>query len=280
MSSIVASKQSPLRSPGALLAALWLITLVVSAIGYRVLPFQNPDESDFEFIGTGPNAAHWLGTDEIGRDLLARAVAAAQISLYVGFVAVAIAAVIGGTLGLCAGYFKGRIDNYIMGANDVLLAFPGLIMALALVAVLGSSARNVTIALGLVMTPAFARVARAATLTYAARPFVMAAKSMGATHRQVIFGELASNVALSVLAYALTAVSTAILAEGALSFLGLSVPPPAATWGGMIVSGKDILAESPHVAFVPALFMFITVLSFNSLGEKFRKTLDGREGRL
>ena len=269
-----------LKSPGALLSVLWLLMLSAAAATFDLLPLLNPDESDFENIATGPSASHLLGTDEIGRDLLSRTIAASQISLQVGFIAVAIAAVIGGTLGLCAGYFRGKFDTVVMTANDVLLAFPGLILALALVAVLGASAQNVIIALGVVMTPAFARVARASTLSFTARPFVTAAQSMGASHRQIIWGELAANVGLAVLAYGLTAISVAILAEGALSFLGLSVPPPAATWGGMIVSGKEVLAEAPHIVLMPALAMFLTVLSFNSIGETFRKAIDKRVSQL
>jgi peptide/nickel transport system permease protein len=269
-----------LKSPGALLSVLWLLMLSTAAATFDFLPLLNPDESDFENIATGPSASHLLGTDEIGRDLLSRTIAASQISLQVGFIAVAIAAVIGGTLGLCAGYFRGKFDTVVMTANDVLLAFPGLILALALVAVLGASAQNVIIALGVVMTPAFARVARASTLSFTARPFVTAAQSMGASHRQIIWGELAANVGLAVLAYGLTAISVAILAEGALSFLGLSVPPPAATWGGMIVSGKEVLAEAPHVVLMPALAMFLTVLCFNSIGETFRKVIDKRVSQL
>jgi peptide/nickel transport system permease protein len=269
-----------LKSPGALLSVLWLLMLSTAAATFDFLPQLNPDESDFENIATGPSASHLLGTDEIGRDLLSRTIAASQISLQVGFIAVAIAAVIGGTLGLCAGYFRGKFDTVVMTANDVLLAFPGLILALALVAVLGASAQNVIIALGVVMTPAFARVARASTLSFTARPFVTAAQSMGASHRQIIWGELAANVGLAVLAYGLTAISVAILAEGALSFLGLSVPPPAATWGGMIVSGKEVLAEAPHIVLMPALAMFLTVLSFNSIGETFRKVIDKRVSQL
>jgi peptide/nickel transport system permease protein len=269
-----------LKSPGTLLSVLWLLILSTAAATFDLLPFLNPDESDFENIATGPSSAHLLGTDEIGRDLLSRTIAASQISLQVGFIAVAIAAVIGGTLGLCAGYFRGKFDTVVMTANDVLLAFPGLILALALVAVLGASAQNVIIALGVVMTPAFARVARASTLSFTARPFVTAAQSMGASHRQIIWGELAANVGLAVLAYGLTAISVAILAEGALSFLGLSVPPPAATWGGMIVSGKEVLAEAPHIVLMPALAMFLTVLSFNSIGETFRKVIDKRVSQL
>ena len=269
-----------IKSPSTLLALAWIFVLTLAAATFDFLPLMNPNESDFENIATGPSFMHLLGTDEIGRDILSRTITASQISLQVGFVAVLIAALIGGTLGLCAGYFRGKFDLVVMAANDVLLAFPGLILALALVAVLGASAQNVIIALGVVMTPAFARVARASTLSFTARPFVTAAKSMGASHRQIIWSELAANVGLAILAYGLTAISVAILAEGALSFLGLSVPPPAATWGGMIVSGKEVLAESPHIVLMPALAMFLTVLSFNSIGETFRKVIDKRVSQL
>jgi peptide/nickel transport system permease protein len=276
MASKVKIARTFVRSLFNSISIVWLVTLSLAAITYKYLPFNDPNASDFQNIATSPSGRHWLGTDEIGRDLLARTVAAAQVSLQVGFIVVSMAALIGGTLGLCAGYFRGKLDSIIMTSNDVLLAFPGLILALALVSVLGTSVRNVILALSIVLTPAFTRVARASTMSFTARPFVTAARSMGANNAQIILGELVINVGLSILSYGLAAISIAILAEGALSFLGLSVPPPTATWGGMIVSGKEVLRDAPHVVLVPALTMFLTVLSFNSIGEKFRKIVDKR----
>ena len=263
------------------LPALWIVLVVASALLAPVLPLDDPEISDFRAIAKGPfTAGHVLGTDGLGRDNLARLVWGARVALTVGVVAVGVGMVVGGAIGVVAGYFRGRVETFLMGVVDVMLAFPALVLVIAITAFLGQSLRNVAIAVCVVATPAFARVARAATLTFAQREFVTAARAMGATHRRIILREIVPNVLLPVAAFALVVVAIAIVAEGGLAFLGLSVPAPKPSWGGMINEGRDKLEESPYVSMIPAFVMFVTVLSFNLLGDTFRSRFDVREGAI
>ena len=187
---------------------------------------------------------------------------------------------IGGGLGLLAGYFRGRFDIFVVGCMDVVLAFPPLVLALAVPAFLGQSILNLTCILGVLGIPAFMRVARASTLTLAQREFVIAAQAIGASHPRILIRELLPNVALPLLAFFLLVVAFTIVVEGAVSFLGLGVPPPISSWGSMIGEGRDSLEIAPWLAFVPALAMFLTVLSFNLIGDTLRALTDPRQGDL
>lgn len=227
-----------------------------------------------------PSSRHWLGTDDAGRDTLARLVGGSQVALLVGVVSIAIGMLIGGTIGLIAGYFRGPVEGILMTIVDIALAYPALVLAIAIVAFRGQSLFNVCLAIAIVAIPAFARIARGATLTFAEREFVTAARVMGAKHRRIIFRELLPNVLLPVMAFALLAVAIAIVAEGGLAFLGLSVPPPRASWGSMIQDGFTVINDSPFVVVVPAIVMFLTVLAFNLVGDKFRELFDVKEGVL
>lgn len=227
-----------------------------------------------------PSSRHWLGTDDAGRDTLARLVAGSQVALLVGVVAIAVGMIIGGTIGLIAGYFRGPTEGILMTLVDIALAYPALVLAIAIVAFRGQSLFNVCLAIAIVAIPAFARIARGATLTFSEREFVTAARVMGARHRRIIFRELLPNVMLPVMAFALLAVAVAIVAEGGLAFLGLSVPPPKPSWGSMIQDGYTVINESPFVVLVPSVVMFITVLAFNFVGDKFRELFDVKEGML
>jgi peptide/nickel transport system permease protein len=187
---------------------------------------------------------------------------------------------IGGALGLLAGYFRGRFETWVVGSMDVLLAFPPLILALAVTAFLGQSIPNLTLILGVLGIPAFMRVARAATLTLARREFVVAAQALGASHARILLRELLPNVMLPLAAFFLLGVAVTIVAEGALSFLGLGVPPPISSWGSMIGEGRESLEVAPQLAFLPAIAMFLTVLSFNLVGDTLRALTDPRQGAL
>jgi peptide/nickel transport system permease protein len=258
----------------------WLTFVFAVAIFATVLPLPSPTDMDMLERRAPFSAEHWLGTDGLGRDELSRLIYGARISLVVGICAPVIGLVIGGALGMLAGYFRGRFESGVVGSMDVLLAFPPLVLALAVTAYLGQSIFNLTMILGVLSVPAFMRVARAATLTLARREFVIAAQALGATHARILLRELLPNVMLPLLAFFLLGVAVIIVVEGSLSFLGLGVPPPISSWGSMIGEGRESLDVAPRLAFLPAAAMFLTVLSFNLVGDTLRALTDPRQGAL
>ena len=262
------------------LAIGWMVFVFAVAIFADVLPMPSPTDMDMLERRAPFSFAHWLGTDGLGRDELSRLIHGARISLVVGLCAPIIGVTIGGALGMLAGYFRGRFETCVVGSMDVLLAFPPLILALAVTAYLGQSILNLTCILGVLGIPAFMRVARASTLTLARREFVIAAQALGATHARILLRELLPNVLLPLLAFFLLGVAVIIVAEGALSFLGLGVPPPISSWGSMIGEGRESLDVAPRLAFLPAIAMFLTVLSFNLVGDTLRALTDPRQGAL
>jgi len=262
------------------LAVAWIGIVVSAAIVADWLPLTSPSDMDLLARRAGPSADHWLGADALGRDILSRLVFGARISLTVGLVAPLFGLVIGGTLGMLAGYVRGWFETLVVGGIDVLLAFPPLVLALAITSYLGQSVLNITITLGILSIPALTRVARAATLTFAEREFVTAARALGAGHCRILVRELLPNIALPLIAFFLLAVAVIIVVEGALSFLGLGVPPPAPSWGGMIAEGRDSLDTAPSIAFLPAGTMFLTVLAFNMVGDRLRALTDPRQSTL
>ena len=262
------------------MAIVWMIVVFAAAALADLLPLPSPTDMDMLERRAPASALHWLGTDGLGRDELARLVYGARISLTVGLCAPVIGVLIGGALGILAGYFRGRLESLIVGSMDVLLAFPPLILALAVTAYLGQSLLNLTCILGVLGVPAFMRVARAATLTLARREFVIAAQALGATHARILLRELLPNVFLPLLAFFLLGVAVTIVVEGALSFLGLGVPPPISSWGSMIGEGRESLEIAPRLAFLPAITMFLTVLSFNLVGDALKALTDPRQSAL
>jgi peptide/nickel transport system permease protein len=263
------------------LAVAWLTVLVLLAVLAPVLPFvDSPKEFFPDAFRTTPSAEHWFGGDAIGRDLFARVVYGARVSLTVGVSSIAIGLAIGGTLGLIAGYFRGTIDTFITSVANIMLAFPSLILALALVSFMGQNLRNVILALAILSIPRLIRITRAATLTFSQREFVMASRTLGASHWRVVTREVLPNVVPPMLSFALLAIAVVIVAEGALSFLGLSVEAPTASWGGIINEGRDLLDEAPHISLIPCGVMFLTLLSLNYVGDRLRQIWDVREIRL
>src|SRR5947199_1417090 len=262
------------------LAAGWIGAIAIASIFAGVWLAHGPFDMDMLERRAPPSLSHWLGTDSLGRDELARLIHGARISLTVGLCAPMIGIAIGGGLGILAGYFRGRFETLVVGSMDVLLAFPPLVFALAVTAYLGQSVFNLTCILGVLGIPAFMRVARAATLSLAEREFVVAARALGASHARILLHELLPNVFLPLLAFFLLGVAVTIVVEGALSFLGLGVPPPAPSWGSMIGEGRESLEIAPRLAFIPAGTMFLTVLSFNLVGDTLRALTDPRQGRL
>ena len=262
------------------LAAGWIGILVLAALIAQLLPLPSPTDMDMLERRAPPSAAHWLGTDRLGRDMLARLIWGARISLTVGVLAPLIGLIFGGALGVLAGYFRGRLETLVVGGVDVLLAFPPLVLALAVTAYLGQTVAILTGIIGVLSIPPFTRVARAATLSLAQREFILAARAMGATELRIMLRELLPNVALPLLAFFLLAVAVTIVVEGALSFLGLGVPPPAPSWGSMIGEGRESLEVAPRIAFLPAAVMFLTVLAFNVVGDALRLATDPRQANL
>jgi peptide/nickel transport system permease protein len=258
----------------------WMAIVFAVALLAPLLPLPSPTDMDMLERRAWFSAEHWLGTDGLGRDELSRLIYGARISLTVGLCAPMIGITVGGALGLLAGYFRGRFETLVLGSMDVLLAFPPLILALAVTAYLGQSILNLTCILGVLGIPAFMRVARASTLTLARREFVIAAQALGATHARILLRELLPNVFLPLLAFFLLGVAVTIVVEGALSFLGLGVPPPISSWGSMIGEGRESLDVAPRLAFLPAIAMFLTVLAFNLVGDTLRAITDPRQGAL
>ncbi len=256
----------------------WIVALLAAAALAGLLPLPSPDDMDMLERRAAPTVEHWLGTDGLGRDVAARLLFGARTSLVVGLCAPLIGLVFGGAAGMLAGYFRGRLDTWVSGGVDVLLAFPPLVLALAVTAFLGQSLLNMTLVLGFLGIPAFTRVARAATLALAQREFVTAARALGATHARILLHELLPNVALPLAAFVLVVVAVTIVAESALSFLGLGVPPPQPSWGSMIAEGRESLDSAAWLAFTPAGVMFVTVLAFNLVGDTLRAVTDPRRG--
>lgn len=259
------------------LAIGWILLLMASIVVVPFLPIPAPNEQDLISMLTPPSGSHWLGADSLGRDVLSRTVYGARISVFVGLGSVIIGLVVGGALGLAAGYYRGRVESVIMGFMNVLLAFPALVLAITIIANTGASIYNVTVAIGVLFVPAFARITRANTLVIRRREFVIVAQALGARDLRILFREILPNLVGPLLSYSLVMFAVAVLAEASLGFLGLSVPPPDPSWGSMVSSERANLATAPHTIFVPAAAMFLTVVALNVLGERVQRAFDIRD---
>jgi len=223
---------------------------------------------------------YWLGTDTMGRDIISRLIYGARISLSVGLLAPLIGFLLGGILGCLAGYYRGRLDSLIVALMDIILAFPGLVLLLAITFYLGSNLQNLVFSLGFLTIPTFCRVARAKTLTLSNLEFVQAARLSGAGDIMILIREIVPNLFAPMAAYGLIVVSFMIMTEGGLSFLGLGVPAPTPSWGGMIAEGREVLEEAPYVSMIPAGAMFLTILSFNLIGDSLRRLTEIKTSQL
>ncbi|ONI40855.1 peptide ABC transporter permease [Candidatus Epulonipiscium fishelsonii] len=224
----------------------------------------------------GPSAENWLGTDEYGRDILARIIHGTRVSLIVGLVSVGISLLIGGVLGAVAGYYGGKVDNIIMRCMDVLLAIPSILMAITIVAAFGSSLVYVMLAIGVSGVPSYARIVRAAVLSVKDQEFVEASKSIGANTATIIFLEIIPNCMAPIIVQATLGVASAILSTSALSFIGLGVQPPDPEWGAILAGGRNYMRDAIHLTLFPGLAIIITILSLNLLGDGLRDALDPR----
>jgi len=267
------------RTAGARLAPFGAAVLLLAVLVALAAPLVAPHDPLRQNLGNAlapPGRAHWLGTDNVGRDVLSRVIWGTRVSLVAGFVSVAIAALVGGLLGVLAGYCGGRVDGLVMRLMDAVLSFPPLVLALALGAVLGAGLTGVLIALGVVYTPTFARLMRGQVLAVKARDYVDAARALGAPGWRIAWHHVLPNAATPIVVQASLSVAFAILAEASLSFLGLGIQPPQASWGSMINAGRGYLQQAPWVVFGPGVALFVTVVGLNFVGDAVRDALDPR----
>jgi peptide/nickel transport system permease protein len=262
------------------LAIGWLALLLALSVLAPVLPIADPDASDVAISRQGPSVDAWLGGDASGRDVLARTVHGARSSLLIGSGAITFGFLVGGSLGLVAGYARGRIDTVVSTLFDVMLSVPSLVLALAFTAFFGGTVSNVILALGLVGVPMLGRITRASTLAWSRREFVVAARARGARPSAILGGEVLPNVLPAMGAVALLGVAVAIVAEGGLSLIGAGVQGGQITWGTLIAGGRNDLSTVPLPVLVPATAIFLTVLALNYLGDVVRERFDVRESML
>ena len=246
---------------------VWLAVIVVACVAAPLLPLPDPQTGAGEIAGA-PGSGQLLGTDQLGRDILSRLLWGGRTSMLIVVATVGISMTIGLVLGVAAGYARGWSDWLITGLGDVVLAFPGLILLIVLTAVFGLSVTNLIIGLSILGTPAFLRIARAHTLTLSQREYVLAARGSGAGDVRIMMRHIAPGVFGPVAAYGLTYAAVILIAEGALSFLGLGVPPPTPTWGAMIAGGRPWIDRALHIVLVPSIVLIATVLALNFLGDE------------
>jgi peptide/nickel transport system permease protein len=265
--------KNPIGIAGAIIVGLNVLVALVGRFVWTTDPNELVDVRLQD-----PSWAHPMGTDELGRDMLARIIHGAQVSLQVGLISVSIALVLGVAIGLTSGFFGGKVDALLMRIVDLMFALPGLVLAIVIAGLLGPNRRNAMIAIGIIITPAFARVVRGAVLEVMGFPFVESARALGSSHARIMARHVIPNIAAPVIVLVTVYLSTAILSEAALSFLGLGTQPPEASWGGMLSSARSYLEINPWLSIFPGLAIMLVVLGFNFLGDGLRDILDPRLG--
>lgn len=263
------------------LAVGWLVLIVLVAIVGPYLPFlDDPNERNADAISQGPSWDHWFGTASFGQDVFARVVEGARISLFVGFMVTAIGILIGGSLGLFAGYYKGWLDSFVRLVIAVTLSIPALLLVIFIVAIRSQSLWNVILAVSLLAIPALARIVRASTLQVADRDYVRAAQVLGNKRLSILFREVLPNVMPTLVSFAFLTFGIILVAESSLAFLSLSVQAPSITWGSIIGEGRIKFSDTPHMVFLPGAVLFLTVLSLNFVGDQLLKRFDIKEAGL
>jgi len=272
--------ESPRRSdgPGLLfwLSVGWIAVVVLLACTANLLHLPPPNHSVAN-AGEGPGLHHLLGTDLNGQDTLARVIFGSRVTLIVGFLSIALGLVVGGGIGLVAGYYRGRVDSVLTALVDILLAFPALVFALAIVSFVGRSVLDITVTIGVLAIGPLARVVRGSTIGYSQREFVLAARTLGAPGRRIVLREVLPNVVPAAVSFGIVGVAVAMVAEGSLSFLNLSVSASQPSWGGLIALGYTDVEHHPLVSLIPAAVLFLTVLALNFAGEALRQRFDVKE---
>jgi ABC-type dipeptide/oligopeptide/nickel transport system permease subunit len=264
------------RRPVGTVALVVVVLLAVAAIASPVLAPYDPLVQDYSALLKGPSLAHPLGTDQVGRDLLSRVIYGARISFLVGVVSVGLALVVGTPIGLASGYFRGAIDEVLMRIIDAVAAFPSLILALAIVAVLKPNLTNVMVAVGITSIPLFARLTRSQVLSLRERDFVIAATATGASDLRIMIRHILPNAVSPLIVQATLGLGFAILAEASLGYLGVGVQPPTPTWGSILNQGAPLLERAPWLSIAPGASIFVLVLAFNLVGDALRDELDPR----
>ena len=263
------------RQKVALVAGVFVLLLVlVAALAPWIVPFDAENFFDYDALNTPPSAKHWFGVDSLGRDIFSRILMGARISLAAGFISVAAGAVIGTLLGLLAGYYQGWWDRIVMRMADVLFAFPGILLAIGIVAILGNGMVNVILAVAVFSVPAFARLVRGNVLSLKHQTYIEAVRSIGASDTVIMLRHLLPGTVASVVVYLTMRIGTSIITAASLSFLGLGAQPPTPEWGAMLNEARADMLNAPHVALFPSLAIFVTVLAFNLLGDGLRDALD------
>ncbi len=290
---VTAATAAPVRTPAsefwrkikkqriAVVSLVFVLLLVLVAIvAPYITPYDAENFFDYDRLNQGPSWAHWLGVDPLGRDIFSRILVGSRISLTAGFLSVAVGGAIGTVLGLLAGYYEGWWDRIVMRISDVLFAFPGILLALGVVAILGSSMINVVIAVAVFSVPAFARLVRGNTLVLKQMTYVEAVRSIGASDWTIIMRHILPGTLSSIVVYFTMRLGTSIITAASLSFLGMGAQPPTPEWGAMLNEARADMVNAPHVALFPSLAIFFTVLAFNLLGDGLRDALDPKIDRL
>lgn len=262
------------KQKSAMVAGIFILLLVLVAIFAPFIAPYDPYATDYGQAMMPPSAYHWAGTDIYGRDILSRIIFGARISLSVGLSSVMLGAIVGVTLGLISGFFGGFLDEIIMRSSDVLFAFPGILLAIAVVAILGPGLVNVVAAVAIFSIPTFARIVRSNTLSLKESLYVRAARSMGASDKRIMFVHIMPGTLSGAIVYFTMRIGTSILTASALSFLGLGAQPPTPEWGAMLAESRDYIGVADHLTIFPGIAIFLTVLAFNIFGDGLRAAFD------
>ena len=264
------------RNRFALAGALFLLLVGAAALLAPVIATHSPSEQQLLARLQSPSSAHWLGTDELGRDEFSRLIYGARISLFIGFTGTAGGVILGTLLGLLSGYLGGWVDTLSMRFVDIMYAFPGILLAILIVAIMGPGLFNLVVALTIWGTPTLARIVRSAVLALKSQEFIEASRAMGATRSRIMLRHLLPNTTAPIIVYATLGVAGSLLTTAGLGFLGLGVQPPQSEWGAMMSYGRGYLREAPHLMLIPGLAIFVTVMSLNLIGDALRDALDPR----
>ncbi len=265
------------RKPIGAVSLVFILVLAFAALASPLLAPYDPLVPDYSLLRKPPSMEHPFGTDQIGRDLLSRIIYGTRISFLVGVVSVGVALAIGTPIGLISGYFRGFVDEILMRIIDGISAFPSLVLALAIVAILEPSLVNVMVAIGITSVPIFARLTRSQVLSLRERDFILAATALGATDRRIMMRHIMPNALSPLIVQATLGLGLAILAEASLGYLGVGVQPPTPTWGGILNQGAPLIELAPWMSIVPGIAIFSLVLAFNLLGDALRDILDPRQ---